>query len=121
MPPLHYRLRVRNAGDSADLISVSTLASDTHPYVLTTPDGEGESFDPLTGKTIVGALTMQIVDAPHATSSRVITRELADADKRWQLLGKKAIIEYSDVAPVAWSTLLSGYLTRLEMLDALAF
>src|SRR5687767_3135863 len=100
MPPLHYRLVIRNSADTADLITVSTVPTDTHPYILTAPTGDGEKFDPLTGKTEVGGQSLQIIDAPHAVSSRVITRELADSVKRWNLNGNKALLQYSETDPI---------------------
>lgn len=121
MPPLHYRLRIRDAADTADLIDVSTHPSTTHPYILTAPTGDGESFDPLTGKTTVGGQRLQIVDAVHSVSSRVFTRELVDAVRRWKLNGNKVYLYFSEVDPVVWQTLVPGYLTRHELIDALAW
>jgi hypothetical protein len=118
--PLHYRLKIQDAG-GADLVVIATLPSETHPYILETPSGDGESFDPLTGAVQTGGYSITVIDAPHGSGSRVLTRFLTDSNKRWQLLGHKALLQVADAEPVSWATLLTGFVTHIKQLDALAF
>lgn len=118
MADVFYRLRIRNAADTADEIVVTSVRGGTNPYVLEPPQGDGQSFDPLTGEVMTGSYSFQIIDADITATNRVITGVLADASARQQLLSRKAFVETSSDG-AAWSILVPGYVTAVRMPSAI--
>src|SRR3990172_7566546 len=66
MATRHYRLRIRSAADDADVLVLSSVATDTYPYILGAPSGDGQGIDPATGTQSVGAYTVEAAD-PEVT------------------------------------------------------
>lgn len=118
MADVLYRLRIRNAADSADELAITSVRGGTNPYALKPPQGDGQSFDPLTGEVTTGAYTFQIVDAEVSANNRVLTGVLADANARQQLLSRKAFVETS-ADGVAWSILVPGYVNAVRLPSAI--
>jgi hypothetical protein len=103
----YFRLRIRTADDSADELSISSVPGDDNPYVLEPPDGDGQSFEPLSGSVTTGAYTIKIIDEETSADTRVLTSKLADANARQQLLNRKAYVEDSEDA-TTWDALVTG-------------
>lgn len=118
--PRYYRLRIRNAADTADALVLSSYSGDTNPYIVAAPEGDGESFDEITGAPTTGSYTVRVADPVTSASTRVITSQLADALARQQLLMRKVWIEESSTGS-AWSALVVGYLTAIRLIDAITF
>jgi hypothetical protein len=67
MGTLHYRLRIRTADDSADALVLSSVPGDDHPYLAIPedgPSGDGQTIDPVTGESMVGAYMVPVIDVP---------------------------------------------------------
>jgi hypothetical protein len=64
MPPLHYRLRIRNAADSADDLVVTSIPGGVHPYIAEDgiPEGDGQTVNTVTGEVVSGAMTVGVID-----------------------------------------------------------
>jgi hypothetical protein len=73
---LHYQLVIRNADDTGDLLSVSSLRDGVNPYIASPPSGDGEEVEPLSGKVTVGAYTVEVIDAE--TQVPVVETAFAD-------------------------------------------
>lgn len=114
----HFRLRIRNAADSADECIFSSLSTDTLPHLASEPFGDGQEFDHLTGRTTIGAYVIDVVDAVVSGSTRAVTQFLVDATLRQQLIGRRAYIEYSTNAGGAWTGLVGGFVTRIALVSA---
>src|SRR5688500_1628014 len=114
-----YQLRIRNAADSADELVITSVRGGTNPYALNPPQGDGQSFDPLTGEGMTGAYTFSVIDAALTSTNRVLTGVLADANARQQLLNRKAFVEASSDGS-AWSILVPGYVTAVRLPSAIA-
>jgi hypothetical protein len=117
---LFYRIRIRNAADSADDLVVTSLPpSGTNPYLTQPPTGDGGSLDILAGAIQQGALQIRLADAiTSGPAFRVLTAVLADATGKQQLLSRIAVIEES-VDAVNWSPYFRGYLRRLRLITAM--
>lgn len=118
LSPLFYRLRIRNAADSADDLVVTSVRGGANPYLEAAPSGDGTSLDILTGAATTGVMSFKLIDAPTGVATRILTAILADATAQWQLLSRKCYGEIS-VDGVAWTYLASGFATRVRLVDAL--
>lgn len=117
MSTIHYRLRVRNADDSADLLVISSKPGDPNPYLEGPPDADGASLDPLGGNVDVGGSTWRAIDAAVA-GIRLVTGAMVDAESRFQLLGRKAIGEEAlDGGP--WAEFTNGFVVGIRFPSAL--
>lgn len=129
MPTQAYRLRIRNAADNANALIISSVRSDTNPYIASIPSGDGQEVDLLTGAVRTGAYVVEVVDAvtgSNATGTlRILTNQLYDGSgtsARPQLLSRKAFIEVSDDNGASWSTVwIAGYLTNVRQVDAIRY
>jgi hypothetical protein len=117
----HFRLRIRNAADSADQCVFSSLSTDTYPHIVSEPTGDGQEFNPLTGRTTVGAYVIDVADAVVSGSTRTVTQFLVDASLRQQLIGRRAFIEYTTNGGGAWNPLMAGYVNRIALVTAQRF
>lgn len=117
---IYFRLRVRNAADSADALIITSFPSGTNPYITEPPSGDGQSFDPLTGEVTTGSYTIQVADAVTATNTRVVTSVLADAQARQQMLNRKAFTE-SSTDGTTWAVLIPGYVTAIRLISAIEY
>lgn len=123
-----YRLRIRDADDVADLLTVESKTGDSPAVILEPPQVDGSTFDPLSGKVSVGAARVLVADAPAGTcvspddTDRVVTSVLADATGRSQLLGKKAFLEISRGSILTpYEPFFAGYVTGLSLADGIAW
>ena len=97
----HYRLRIRNAADSADALILSSVSGGTNPYLTGPPQGDGQEIDPATGKSSIGAYTIEAADV-----SEVVTAALVDGAGRQTLIQRRAYIELSTDGGSTWPTVL---------------
>lgn len=116
----YFRLRIRNAADSANALALSSYPGDDNPYIVEAPSGDGESFDPISGAPTTGSYTVRIADPETTTATRVITSQLADVTARQHLIMRKAWVEESANGST-WTTLVVGYITGIRLIDAITF
>lgn len=119
MAQQYFRLRIRNAADDGDELVITSDPSGTNPYLAGPPEGDGQSFGPLTGESTVGVYTGQIIDA-DVGATPVVTGILADASGRQQLLSRRAFWEWSTDG-AAWNELVGGYVNSLRLISPLVF
>ncbi len=119
MRKIFYRMRIRNADDSADDLIISTVAWDDNPFILEPPNGDGQSFDPLTGKITTGTYTVRVID--NGDNANAVTPILADADARQQLLSRVGIVEIDDGSDAWAEQLQHGYINAIRMGGGLVF
>jgi len=83
MPNRYYRLRVRNAADTADAFTFTSVRGGTNPYLVEPPSGDGQEVDLLTGAVRTGAYQVRVADAVVGTDDlgtiRTVTQYLYDA------------------------------------------
>lgn len=116
---IEYRLRIRNAADSADAITITSVRGGTNPYLESPPQGDGATFNPLTAESLLGAYTGTIVDSPIGSMQRVVTSQLEDANLRQQLGYRKAFIECQiNGGGFTGNVLIAGRLTLLRLISA---
>lgn len=113
--PRFYRLRVRNAADSADLLVVTSVRGGTNPYIAGAPSGDGQSFEPLTGASATGSYKLLVVDEGNVASA--VTAALADVNARQQLLSKRAFLE-SSADGSSWTGFVPGYVNGVRLVTA---
>lgn len=97
----HYRLRIRNAADSADALILSSVSGGTNPYLTGPPQGDGQEIDPATGESSIGAYTIEAADV-----GEVVTAALVDGSGRQALIQRRAYIELSTDGGSTWPTVL---------------
>ena len=117
---LAYRLRVRDAADTADALVVSTVQGVGQPWLAGPPTGDGTSVDPWTGAVVVGGFRGQVIDAETGGGARVLTAVIDDAGGRAALIGNRALWE-ERVDAGAWTPMVDGYLTDLSLGGALVW
>lgn len=115
-----YRFRIRAADNLSDALVITSVPGGTNPYLVKPFNGDGRSFDPLTGEVTTGAYTVEVIDALTAPNTRVVTAALADAGARQQLLSRKSFGETS-VDGVTWVPLFGGYVNSVRMVSAIKF
>lgn len=114
----HFRLRVRNKADDADLLILTSLpafSGATNPYITQAPDGDGESFDPLTGAPTTGSYTVRASDPETTPGTRPVTSMLADVYGRQQMIGLKSFVEQSADEGATWPDLVVGYMMAVRL------
>ncbi len=128
MPTQAYRLRIRNAADSADALVLTSIAGGTNPYIAFPPSGDGQEVDLLTGAVRTGAYVVEVVDVVTGSDAtgtiRVVTNQLYDPTdtNRMHLLSRRAYIEMSTDGGATWPTVWqAGYLTSLRQVDAVRY
>lgn len=118
--PKYFRLRIRNAADSGDALILSSFPDDDNPYLIEPPDGDGESFEPITGVPTTGSYNVTVQDALVSADTRVVTAQLADVYGRQQLILRKAWVEESSDG-TGWDTLVVGYIINIRLINAIKF
>lgn len=111
---IEYRLRIRNAANSADALEVTSVRGGTNPWIAAEPRGDGASFDPNTGVVTSGSFTVRIVDPITSGTDRLVSSILEDANSRQQLGHRRAFIELREDGG-AWQTLYSGRISRYKL------
>lgn len=112
MPTVTDRVRIRNAANTADLV---TLTMGDLSALLS---GDGAELDAVTGEVRSGSYTVRVVDADGGSGLRTLTRWLADGDGRWQLLSRRAVCERS-IDGGAFAILLAGYVVDVRFVSAI--
>jgi hypothetical protein len=115
-----YQLRIRNAANSADVLTATSVRGGTNPWLSGAPSGDGQSFDPLSGKSMAGAFSGKIVDGITSGTSRVMTSQLEDSGLRQQLMDRRAFLEYR-IDGGAWLVLIAGFLTGLRLVTGIEY
>ncbi len=118
MPRRFYRFRIRNADDSGDEVVISSVPGGDNPFLLEAPNGDGASFDPLTGKITTGTYTVRAID--NGDNANAVTPILADDDARQQLLSRVGVVEIGNDGST-WEELQHGYVNAVRMAGGLVF
>ena len=128
MPDQAYRLRIRNAADSADALVVTSIAGGTNPYIAAPPSGDGQEVDLLTGAVRTGAYNVEVVDVATGTDGtgtiRVLTNQLNDSSAstaRPHLLSRRAFVEMSTNGGGSWTAWCAGYISNIRQIDAIRY
>ena len=121
-----YRLRIRNAADSADALVISSVRTDLNPYLATVPQGDGQEVDLLTGAVRSGAYNVTVVDVVTGSdvtgTTRLVTNVLTDPNGEQQLLSRRAFIEVSTDNGATWrSVWMAGYISNIVQSDAITY
>lgn len=117
---LEYRLRIRDAADTTDVLVVSSVRGDTLPYLTEAPHGDGAEFDPITGAYRSGSTTFRIADAITSGTSRVVTSQLEDANFRQQLASRPAYGE-ERVNGGTWTNIQAGIVTAIRLASSAVY
>lgn len=102
MPTQAYRLRIRNAGDTADTLTVTSIRGGTNPFITGIPNGDGQEVDLLTGAVRTGAYVVEVIDVVTGADStgtlRLVTSQIYDGIDEFLLLenGDKILLENGD-------------------------
>lgn len=115
---VHWRLRIRNQADSADLLVLSSVPGGTNPYLTAEPKGDGQSIDPITGHQTIGRYVWRAWDNKESATEYTITKVLADALARNQMLSNRCFGEYSTNVGSSWLPLHTGHLNRQRLITA---
>lgn len=118
MSSRYYRIRVRNADDTADDLTISSVPGDPNHDIISPPTGDGQTLDQITSAVDVGEYAIVVGD-PSGT--RPVTAKLVDAPNRWALLSRLAYIETKTSAGGAWTVLRAGWLTGLTQINSTAW
>jgi hypothetical protein len=118
--PMYFDVTVYEADGTTEDFILSSFPDDELPYIFDPPNGDGESFDPVSGEPTTGSYSVTVADPETSTDTRVVTSRLADASARQQLLMRKARVRKS-ADGTTWTTLVIGYLTRISLITAIEF
>lgn len=110
---LEYRFRLRNAANSADVLTVTSVRGGTNPYISAPPTGDAQTIDPRTGESFFGVYTGNFIDAPIGGSQRLLTSLLEDAGGRQQLGYRIAYWEFRENGG-SWNVLIAGPVTGIK-------
>lgn len=120
-----YRIRIRNAADSADALILTSVRGGTNPVIAKPPTGDGQELDPVTGVIATGQYSIDIADPVIVGSSppsRVVTSQMFDAAGRQLLLSRRCYIEESNDGGVTWPlVVIAGYLMNYQLTDAITW
>lgn len=139
---LAYRMRIINgtafttsstsltpaAGAShSEAFQITTLASGSlagyAPY-MRIPRGQNGQFDIKTGRSSVGAYSVEILDArTQATSNatRWVSAFIGDSSGRLSIVGKKAVIEESTDGGSTWNLFFCGRINKFDLSSKLTY
>lgn len=104
---------------------ISSIRTDTNPYIASVPSGDGQEVDLLTGAVRTGAYNLEIVDAVTGSDGtgtlRVITAALTSGGRQ-QLLSRRAFLEVSTDGGATWPIVwIAGYLTSVRQTSAISY
>lgn len=108
---IEYRIRIRNAANSADAVTATSIRGDANHYISAEPSGDGASFDPNTGVVTSGQFSVRVVDPITSGTDRFFSSQLEDANGRQQLGHRRAYIEQR-IDGGAWTTRGAGRIGR---------
>jgi len=123
MATIDYKLVVRNADDTTDAFHFTTRPGDSC-YTLEPPKGDGQSFDPIKGSYTIGNYTYVVIDAgagPLTPNDGVASSQMADADGRYKLISRVALVYFSLDRGATWSIYLTGFVNRIRKVTALNY
>jgi hypothetical protein len=125
MPDRAYRLRIRSADDTSNVLTISSVRTDNNPYIASVPSGDGQEVDLLTGAVRTGAYNIEVVDAVTGSDvtgvQRVVTFALTGSGRQ-QLLSRRAFIEVSTDGGATWPIVwMAGYLTAIRQVSAITY
>lgn len=126
---IDYRLRVFDPGSwttqaGPGSFTVTGLRGGANAFMVDEePHGDGASFGPLTGDSMLGAYTGRIADASIGSSLRIVTSELENPTTFQQQLGyRNAILDYQiNGGGYAGNVLIAGILTLLRLVDGIQY
>jgi hypothetical protein len=115
---LEYRLRVRNAANSADLITITSTRGGTNPYLTSTPTGDALTVDPRKAESFLGVYSIRFADPDIGSMQRLFTSQLNDTNGRPQLGFLNAFIEYR-VNGGSWLVQIAGIIVRYRLVSGI--
>jgi hypothetical protein len=125
VPDRYYRLRIRNAADSANALVVTSVRGGTNPFIADVPQGDGQEVDLLTGAVRTGQYNVTVIDAVTGSDGtgtlRLVTNQLTDPNGEQQLLSRRAFLEVGDdgtTFPTVW---MAGYVSNITQSDAITY
>lgn len=121
MSALAYRLRIRDAADTTNLLVVSSVRGGTNPYITEAPSGDGQEIDPLSGATRTGLYTVRVADPITSGTTRVITSVLFNSAGQQKLIGLLAYVEISTDNGSTWNAWLGGYVMNYRLSSAITW
>lgn len=113
---VEFQVRIRNAADTADALTLTSIRGGTSPDIAEAPTGEGATLDPFTGKITSGSITVNVADRITSGTSRVFTSALEDANFRQQLGQRKTFVEFREDGG-AWQTLYAGRIANYRLVS----
>jgi hypothetical protein len=114
---LEYQLRIRNAANSADVLTITSVRGGSNPYITAPPTGDAETIDPREPRdSFFGVYSIRAADVDIGGSLRLITSQLEDASGRQQLGFRVAIIEYRENGG-AWQVMIAGLILKLRLVS----
>lgn len=114
-----YRLRIRNADDSGNLIEATSAGSGSGAFIVDAPTVDGSSFDPLTGVTTIGSASVRVADPLLSAGTRFVTQHLSTAAANPQLLSRRAFLEINRGA--GYVGYFAGYVSVVELIDGITY
>lgn len=115
-----YQLDIYNAAGTSVALTYTSIAGGTNPYLSDTPVGDGQEFNPLTGKGRRGQYTGRIIDVVTSGTTRAVTGNLEDSLFRQQLMRRKAILKMI-IDGATTVVLCAGLLTDLRLVNTLEY
>ena len=117
---LHYRLRVRNRDDDADVVILSSRPTDPNCLLIAPPQADGQRIDWAKGTQEIGVVVWRAADREDGENDRTITSVLSDSFARNQLLSNRCVGEYSRDSGT-WTAFHTGFLNSIELEDPLTY
>lgn len=124
-----YWTQITPSSLAATQFIFSTLSSVGYPYLAEWPNGDGSEIDTLSGQPTIGTYRFLVIDATPTgavppgviTATGVVTSAMGDTTGQNQLLSRRAYGELSRDGGTTWSTLVAGYVSRLQLVDAATY
>ena len=118
-----YRLRIKAADGTTDAITITSVRAGTNPYLLGPPHGDGATYNPLTGESMLGSYTIQVADWPIGGSpvQRVVTSQLEDAKSKQQLAYRRCVLDMGTDGVSFPTVLIVGVLSLIRLVDAMTY
>src|SRR5262245_41814230 len=127
----YYRLRIKNASGSADAITITSVRGGTNPYIKDPPHGDGATYNPTSGESMLGAYTLTIADWPlpgTTPTQRVMTAQLEEQFTsdglpafRQQLAYRRAVLDMGTDGSTFPNVLIAGLISLIRLVDAMTY